>query len=225
MGSAIVMTAREFAQQASIWHRVTPTLEQFTRWANRNVRPYSQPVLRSAAPRKEAALVAELAFEMASSGGSPFDHQPATAEFVSRLAGGAPVDLIGKSNVQETFQLRDNIAAFLDLVPEEALFRPRLPGCGVVDEAEVDIVCGRRLIEVKSVQRTFRGTDFRQVLTYATLGYATGQEFDTISLVNPRLGCDFTLAASDLALDIGAGSWVQLMQDLVDAMVDTGVSQ
>ena len=48
---------------------------------------------------------------------------------------------------------------------------PRFRGCGLLEEAEGDVLAGRTLLEIESVERTFRSGDFRQVIVYGALNY------------------------------------------------------
>jgi hypothetical protein len=119
----------------------------------------------------------------------------------------------------ESDLLASHLEAYLDRFQgEKREFRPQFSGCGVVMAAEADIRVANELIEVKAVQRSFGVGDFRQALTYVALAYSEGDEVEQICLLNPRRGCYFGVSVESLALDTGAGSRVELLQDLVAEM-------
>ena len=124
---------------------------------------------------------------------------------------------------------RANLLAYVRMRGEQQLtvtpaYQPSLAGCGTVEPAQADVLLGRELIEIKAVQRPFRSTDLRQTITYAALAYSTDVAVDCVTLLNPRWGTYHRVDVADLAPDIGAGSWAELMKDLVDAMSGLEVS-
>lgn len=220
-----MISARAFAAQSSIWHRATPTLEQFTRWVNRNRRSFGHPVNMAVDPDR-ASRIAEVAFELVASQTDPLrDVEQEVSQYVQRLPGGAATaNPFSDEERLEAAGLQNNLKLFLRAEQEQIVFRPQLRGCGIVEPTEADLLTAGHLVEVKSVQRGFRGLDFRQVLTYAAMARAGSIPVTRISLVNPRMAWSFSSSAEGLALDIGAGSWFELMQDLIDSMTDPGVS-
>jgi len=213
-----MITAEQFARQNAVWHRATPTLEQYTRWANKNCHRVGSGVTRRGSASR-SALIAETSFLQ-------LIHPDArTAEelarkYVRKLPRSQNVnEKLTSEEFIEVAGLRANLELYLNYHVRGPVRRaPEFPGCGVVLKANGDLLAGSELIEVKSVVRLFRGTDLRQALTYAALAYSIERSIDRITLLNPRLGVFFTSTASDLALDIGAGSWVELMHDLVETM-------
>lgn len=213
-----MITAEQFARQNAVWRRATPTLEQFTRWANKNCHRVGSIVTRRAAASR-SALIAETSFMRLTyldaqtaeeCARKNLEKLPRSEDFSERLTSDELIEVAG---------LRANLGLYLNHhVSGPVQPAPEFPGCGVVLKANGDVLAGSELIEVKTVLRLFRGTDLRQVLTYAALAYSIDRGIDRITLLNPRLGIFFTSTASDLALDIGAGSWVELMQDLVETM-------
>jgi hypothetical protein len=124
---------------------------------------------------------------------------------------------------QEVDGLVRNIRSLTDR-HGEVKFAPRLPGCGVVDAGECDILADGKLVEVKAVARPFQTSDLRQSLTYAAMLYASGNSPSSICLLNPRSG---HLAEADLNL-IAAGAsgirGIELLEVIVTAMSDLQVS-
>ena len=101
-----------------------------------------------------------------------------------------------------------------------------LPGCGLVDAAEADVLAGRVLYELKSVQRGFRGADFRQVLVYAALNYAgRTHEIEDIGVLNPRRGVVCRVSVNSFARLTAGISGNELLAEVVEAMSRPGVSR
>lgn len=169
--------------------------------------------------------MAETAFEACSRGTSPdSDAQQAAFEQIRSLASteesGPPLN---SAEADEAAQLQNRLQLGLDFIRSKSElieFRSKVEGCGVVQPASCDITQGDQLIEVKAVHRGFRSLDFRQLLTYAALGYANDRYFSSVCLLNPREAKYFRAGVSDIALDVGAGSWVELMQDLINEMTE-----
>ena len=85
---------------------------------------------------------------------------------------------------------------FFEAQKAAIILRPTFKGCGFVDASEGDVISGKTVFEVKTVERPFRSNDIRQVVTYAALNFASKQfEIANIGLYNPRRGlyCDLEL--------------------------------
>ena len=215
-------TVREFVNQNSVWHALMPTLDQFTRYINRHVLRLGRPV-RALNTDRRSSFVAEVAFEIAATGGD-VESERSAIEDRARAAlahlPGAETSAEGLS-VHEWFEaaeLARNLSEFVGRRSEVAVYRPAIPGCGVVRPSAADALLGNELLEVKMVQRGFRSSDVRQAVTYCAMLHASGDAVRAVSLVNPRQGHYFSSTVAGFALDAGSASWVELMQDLCLAM-------
>jgi hypothetical protein len=103
-------------------------------------------------------------------------------------------------------------------------FSPRIPGCGVVDAATGDILCGTELVEIKTVTRPFRAYDIRQALTYSAMLYASNYTVERITLLNPRRARFVSMSLDEISASTRGESRVTLIQDLVECMVGLQVS-
>ncbi len=219
------MSAEEFAGQNSIWHGATPTLEQFTRWANQNARMYAHAVPVTTSPSR-SALIAECAFQSLARGLSIRDVEPSVRKHLVSLPRGESSNTpLLPVEAMESQRLRDNIESYVS--PDSGanvIYNPLIAGSGGISDARADVIVDTQLIEVKAVARGYRGLDFRQMLTYAALLYGTAGEVDTVTLLNPRAGSYFGVSCRDLSLDVGSGSWVELAADLVESMSGLAVS-
>jgi hypothetical protein len=63
----------------------------------------------------------------------------------------------------------------------ELVHSPKIPGYQWVDSGEEDFSIGQSLIEVKCTAKSFGATDYRQVLMYWLLSYASSLENDTLN--------------------------------------------
>lgn len=229
LGDPGLITAKTFASLGSVWHVSVPSLEQFTRWVNSKPRAYARAVGRASEPNR-SALIAEMAFvQETSSISNVKDAESAARALLARLPAppeGGPLTADEKGEIRG---LRRNLRTFVPRIDEpdedSPIVNPPFPGCGFVLPAFGDILHGKHLLEVKTVERGFRGLDFRQTLTYCALGYAAGIEINRITLVNPRRAVAYTTTSSSLARDLGAASWIDLMHGLVNSMTEVNPSQ
>jgi hypothetical protein len=220
-----VITPKTFAALGSVWHVAVPSLEQFTRWVNATERPYTFGVPRTGDTAR-SALIAETAFQMATAGLADSTSEASARSLLERLPGPPQGGPLSAEELAQSRRLARNLTYIVPMDGKTLpTAHPVFPGCGVVGSAVGDLLRGHELIEVKTVERGFRGLDFRQSLTYAALAYAAGQEIGRITLVNPRRALWFTSSSSTLARDLGAVSWIDLMQNLVNAMTDVNPSQ
>jgi hypothetical protein len=221
-----LISAKHFASLGSVWHISVPSLEQLTRWVNSTTKKYTLPVTREGESSR-SSLIAETAFErLVTKFGPARDPETTARAFLNKLPGAPEGGPLSAKEKHEVFLIARNLETFLpDSVWRDCQFHPLFPGCGYVDSAVGDALVDGQLIEVKSVERGFRGIDFRQALTYSALAYAADIQVDRISLVNPRRAVYFRSDVSTLARDLGAASWIDLMQNLVNAMTDVNPSQ
>lgn len=225
LGDSGLITAKTFASLGSVWHASVPSLEQFTRWVNNHDRSFGDRVRRRGDTGR-SALIAETAFEAASRGpGVAPDVESAARKFLDGLPRPPKGGPLTSGELAEVEQIAENLRTFLGADWQEVTFHPEFPGCGVVGRAVGDVLDGSRLIEVKTVDRGFRGSDFRQALTYAALAYSADMPIDRITLFNPRRATYYSTDVTNLAHDLGSASWIDLMQYLIDSMTEVGVSQ
>lgn len=198
------------------------------RWANDNCKQYSVPVLLIDRPDRNS-LIAEVAFRLAKSSFSPGAIPPASVEggareLISRLPRGqSSLDRLEAAEWAAAVRLCRSIQLYVSPM-EQAQYSPKAPGCGAVGAAEADILRSDELIEVKAVYRPFRGSDFRQVLTYAAMMYTSGTTIEKVTLLNPRLGIFVAVSLDHVAAGSCGRSRVELMQDLIGAMTEIQVS-
>jgi hypothetical protein len=226
LGDPDLISAKAFAAQTGAWRQLTPALDQFTRWVNENTARVGTRIPRLG-PKERSAFIAEAAFGALASGTGPTTSvQAAAFDMLAPLPRGPGTpDLLSVEEEREVFGVMANTLEYVERFPGAVVtYRPKFPGCGTVRSAEGDVQIERELIEIKAVDRPFRGSDFRQVLTYAALAHASGTELEIVTLLNPRLATFFSSPVQTLALDLGAGSWFDLMHELIELMSQTGVS-
>jgi hypothetical protein len=101
---------------------------------------------------------------------------------------------------------------------------PVIPGFQWIASGVGDFAVGTRLVEVKCTSKHFSAADYRQIVMYWMLGYASSVESETPEwsegvLVNPRLNREVRLPFNEIINVIGAGrSKVDLLQ-LFSSMV------
>jgi hypothetical protein len=228
VAGATLITVSTFVRQSSAWTQIVPTMDAIIHAANT-----LQTSLGSAVPslseNKRNAIIAETSFLVASSDFSGEDHARQNLGFAAQrhFAGlkrtpgpevsfspdeWLEVGLLARITQRYTSELRG------------AVFSPSIPGCGVVDVAIGDVLAGSELIEIKTVTRPFRAYDFRQALTYAAMLYSSNYIVEYITLLNPRRARAVKMSVGEIAAGIRGDSAVELLQDLIEAMMDLQVS-
>ena len=105
-------------------------------------------------------------------------------------------DSLSESDIQVADHAAHNLEAMLTSMQEQNLdalleHGPLIPGLGWVASGSGDFALGNMLIEVKHTDQNFRAGDFRQVLMYWLLKYASSIEINDkiwskVLFLNPR---------------------------------------
>jgi len=99
---------------------------------------------------------------------------------------------------------------------------PRFPGCGILNEAQGDILKNDTLIEVKSGERKFSVTDLRQLLTYCTMNHFSTKPYPIkhIELFNPRMGISFSDTLENLCKQLSALPSLEVFSEIQKFVTD-----
>lgn len=235
-----MLTAERFAGRfASYWSAVLPQLEHFVRLTNLGPRRLA-PALNVSFASERQALVSETAFMLWVHGeGERGVPEGAVAAARARLAELVPAEHLtdplsdAERAVAGTMARRLGRYVGGELELQTIEVEPRLPGCGTVSGGIPDIVAittsrGRPLrivLEIKSVDRTFRATDFRQLVTYAVLIFASrGYIPDLFALMNPLRGTAVEIGVAEFFADTAGTATDELVQRLVVEWSDPRLS-
>lgn len=225
-----MISARRFSLQGSVWRQHAPMMEQVVRWINSHETAFGRAV-KVGHDTNRNGIVAETAFRRAVVNASLFEHdeqgeqaEQAARDLLLQLPRGQFGDAVLTASERfEVSLVQQNIMNYSASLVDVQYFHP-IPGCGVVDAAHGDILHADGIAEVKAVDRAFRGADLRQVLLYSTMMYAAGSTVMDVSLYNPRRGRLFSAPLDEVAFGVSGRSAVELMQDLIEAMVGFQVS-
>lgn len=226
-----MISVNEFVRHSSVWSQVAPTLEQLLRWVNANTHSFGGHIPLGTQSERNS-LIAETAFRLAAEShttaaethSAHHTAEESARQMILRLPRGqAAAERIRPYEWESVTSLSAAISQYL-AGRANVEFSPVIPGCGVVDQSFADVISGEELIEIKSVKRPFRSSDYRQAITYAAMLYASNREVFTITLLNPRLGDYATLSLDQIAAGASGQSRVQLLQDLVRYMISLQVS-
>jgi hypothetical protein len=196
--------------------------------ANIHQTPLGTAVMNRSIPQRNA-LIAETAFLLARSAfaGDSYSREEVeekARDFLLKLPRGADSrPELTSAEWHEVGRLAQVTQKYTSLLVEPEL-SPVIPGCGVVDSAIGDVLAGPELVEVKTVARPFRVPDLRQALTYSAMLYSAGRSVEHITLLNPRRARVVKMSIGRIAAGVRGGSAVELLQDLVEAMMDLQVS-
>ncbi|MEW6386742.1 MAG: hypothetical protein AB1491_04410 [Thermodesulfobacteriota bacterium] len=125
---------------------------------------------------------------------------------------------ISKGELSEALEIANSLALFFSGNGEGSLtFWPEFPGCGIIHQCKGDILQGRRLVEVKAGDRTFRLTDLRQVLTYCCLDFAS-KKYDLLDivLINPRRGLFHETLITKLVTECSGTTAVDFFSNMIE---------
>lgn len=239
-----MISAERYASDlGSYWRTLLPMLDGFVRSVNGAAVTYARVPVLHVSP-KRSSLVSELAFKMFREGINSErrldllfgDKELVGAQAlearkrIAQLDGKAiaEVPALDATEVVAAAELASSTQRYF-LNKHEAdhiLVGVAVPGCGLVDAAEADVLAGRALYELKAVQRSFRGADFRQVLVYAALNYAgRTHEISDMGVLNPRLGAVYRLSIDSFARLTAGISGNELLAEVVEAMSRPGTSR
>jgi len=80
--------------------------------------------------------------------------------------------------------------------------------------------------EVKTVDRSFRSADLRQLLTYTALNSVSKEDdINVVGLVNPRRGLSFEMPVSEICMDISGRSAENLFSMVVQVFSSGEISR
>lgn len=105
-------------------------------------------------------------------------------------------DKLTSEELEEGIALAKNIESFIKFLNGPVKISPNFLGHGIINTCNGDISVGNTLVEIKTVNRTFRSKDLKQLLVYLALQNATGiNPWVNGALYNPRLGlfCKFNI--------------------------------
>ena len=106
----------------------------------------------------------------------------------------------------------------------ELISSPEIPGYQWIASGKGDFSIGPKLIEVKCTERNFGSADYRQILMYWLLSYASAIEHDTPEwtsciLLNPRLNRIVEIPFNDIIRTSAAGRSKIEILELFSSMV------
>jgi len=219
------------AHHNAFWASYTPTSEHFVRRINLEYADRWTPPLDKPDGPIRAAYVAELAFAGMC---ARFDGLPKgkVKELVLEEAKNRlrplledPLTLDQEITPIEQNQisgLEESLTSFFLHRKLPTTTRPLFSGCGYIDTSEGDIMSGKCLFEIKSVDRPFRSVDIRQLVTYCALNQISGDfELETIGVFNPRRGLYFEMSVEDVAHE-ASGLPAQELFDMIIHAVSSG---
>lgn len=104
--------------------------------------------------------------------------------------------------------------------------RPLFNGCGFIDRSEGDVICEKSLYEIKTVERTFRSNDIRQLITYCALNsIQKDYDIENIAVFNPRRGTFFEISVDEVSQEISGKSSFDLFDDIIQEISGGGISR
>ena len=235
LGNPAVIDAKRFATvYNAFWQAASPTCDLFVRRINMDGYERFDAPLKAPSRSNRQALVAEYAFtrfvlqhrlptEAAQPPSEDKVHNLAWQQVRERLAPyttqGLDVNTpFRKSEKQDAWRITQRLKKFFSSRRQPLNTRPSFPGCGYIDTSEADVLYGLTLFEVKTVDRMIRGTDLRQLLTYAALNkIGKCYKLSHVGVFNPRRGIYAELGLEDVCYGISGKSSEVLLTEIIEA--------
>lgn len=217
---------------SSFWRNAMPMADSFVRNMNRTLTRLTPPCPTQSKGMRNS-LISELSFRLYSLICNEkitiqdliksTDLIKATARdvnnYISRLERlDTPIPEMNDMEINDAISLTDNLRKCLVYSNPGMVVttQPKFKGCGIVDDCEGDILVGGTLYELKNVDRDFRVTDLRQVLTYCALSVASGQtSIEKIGLLNARSGLSYVMNINKLAYLAAGISADELLREVI----------
>ena len=187
---------------SDFWQALLPMGENYIRSHNMELKSFTRP-LHSELPANGRGLINEAAFlifgEAVKLSRRPFSLPSArvdellqeAADYVAKLrqAGATDPQAFAERSSLEALQIAERLHLFLINEHSDVVVKPPFPGCGWIDAACGDVLCGTTLYEVKAGDRHFRISDIRQILCYCALDFSAKKYgIKEVALINPRAG-------------------------------------
>jgi hypothetical protein len=239
-----VITAERFATSSgTYWSSVLPRLDHFVRLTNLGPRRAFPPI-RVDFPSARQALVSETGFMLwalrrRGDRGTP-EFEGALSAARARLSELQVQDgLTGQlmpEEIQAVEELARRLTIYVSSPPtrlEAIEIEPRLAGCGVVTGGVPDLLGTLAdrpggplaIVEFKAVDRTFRSTDFRQLVAYTALYFAEHRRIpEVLALANILRGTTLEVGTEEFFDDVAGASADEVVQRLVADWSGAGVS-
>lgn len=237
--SSLIGATKFAGAYGSFWKSATPTLDLFVRRINLDLYVRDDVPVELGIDPTRSALVAETAFEIFSQLFTGDEIENDFFERVIEAAKGAAtrrLKLLNAENLDPPFSNEERAATediygrlfrfFTHDIEETIHVRPIFPGCGFIDRSEGDVIVGSALYEIKSVERTFRSVDLKQLITYAMLNHKSGAYgIDSIGLYNPRRGTYFEMTIDEVCIEISGMSGIELLEQLAYSVASGEISR
>jgi hypothetical protein len=227
-----LITEKHFTlSHSAFWHHLLPMSEHCVRQANLFASRFSEPY-ESILPASQRGIINEIAFQLFLKGSV----NPKTTSHLS----GSEEDLCVRNallhistlrqfsrhppkppdskGMEEAHNLAERLNIFFEtLSPKRVLGSPAFSGCGLVERCFGDVICDSVLFEIKAGDRGFRSSDFRQLLCYWALNYASkNYEITEVCLLNPRLGLYVRTELEQLSRQLSGRTSMEVLADIVE---------
>lgn len=240
VGRAVMIDAATFANlYNAFWKSVAPTCDLYVRRLNRGESERFDTPLSSSHSAARSALLAEAGFAhfalrmkvpiLIRAPANPLDEALEDSRRRLRVYERLGLDLDSPLTQDErryTLEISRRLEAFFTRRIGAIAPRPVFQGCGFVDVSEGDVMSGRVLFEVKSVDRGIRSADIYQLITYCSLAVASGGEnINALGLVNPRRGIFVEMGIDEIAREIAGISAADLINQVITTISSGDISR
>lgn len=234
-GFAVIDATRFSSTFTAFWGTATPTCEHLVRKINTRLFTREFPPLEHKSDRNRS-LVAEFGFSLyvvMRDHSIPKSRDRTAIAIAEEDARRRIKLLVERDETSDELSADERLEAqeiarrlFASFPAWRILLRPVFEGCGYVDASEGDVIYGDTLYEIKTVDRSFRSNDIRQLIVYAALNALKPvSPIRKIGVVNPRRGTTFALPLEYVSREISGKSSSELFEDIYQAISAGGFSR
>lgn len=224
---------------SSFWRGVAPTTDVFIRRLNSELCERIDPPMDYELSAGRSALISEAAFSLLHIDSHAIGYMALSNserfETAVEIARGRLKLLMVDGLNEEVDDAETRIIAqlftrlrryFIPKSGSECIVRPVFSGCGFIDASEGDIIYDRAIFEVKVVDRSFRSSDLKQVISYAALNYkARNYTANAVGLFNPRRGVGMKIDLDEVSMEIAGCSATDLMEAIIYEIAGGDISR
>lgn len=128
----------------------------------------------------------------------------------------------------EALSLANRLQAYFSKISNgnPLITNPLFKGCGFLNNCIGDVIVNETLYEIKMVNRNFRISDCKQILTYCALNYVSKQyKLNKVSLFNPRSGKLTIFNIDDFCLTLSGKPSTFLFGEIIEFVSGGGISR
>lgn len=132
-------------------------------------------------------------------------------------------EIISANEKKVIKELFDGLLSRYNINTKHLFIKPVFNGCGLLFDAEADIIVDTKLVEIKAGARNFGIQDIRQLLIYGALNHVSDSHkynINKFELYNPRMGVYWSESSYDVANECAGCSIEEVYNEIINFISD-----